>query len=262
MVSRTKAFSPAPADLSRSPTAFPALRQSRLPHAISARRSISLDLDQAWLTSRHRRDALPRTRRTDSELDEFYEDLMNNVRARAEIDKTTPSRRSWSRWASGLMTPRRSKPDAGALRGTGTKGRKLAVSGYDLDDSDGSVALAVLDFEDTRGCDPGQSLSARQHSETLEKYRGGGHRRHLPGGPGGKQPEVQLAEDLRHRGRTVTQVPALPAQQPDAQPPRPRTSPAPTIGGIPVEYHVWDVERLYRLHESNRGREALDIDLT
>jgi AIPR protein/abortive infection phage resistance-like protein len=33
------------------------------------------------------------------------------------------------------------------------------------------------------------------------------------------------------------------------------------IGGIPVTYHVWDLSRLYRMVQSGKGKEDMDIDL-
>src|SRR5207302_4036626 len=34
------------------------------------------------------------------------------------------------------------------------------------------------------------------------------------------------------------------------------------IRGIPVEFHIWDMARMYKVVESKTGQEDLDIDLT
>jgi hypothetical protein len=194
-------------------------------------------------------------------LDEFFDDLMNGVRARAEIDRDYTQSAFLNEMGERLVDAEEIDGLTPVLfTGTGQRGRRLAVSGYDLDDPDGSVALAVLDFEDTATPANLGEAEARRFYTTLEKYveeaiDGAFHEEREE-----SSPEVHLAEMLRRRGRTITRY-RLYLLSNRVLSRRAKDFTSSSIGATPVEYHVWDIERLHRLHESNQGREALRIDL-
>ena len=79
------------------------------------------------------------------QLDEFYVDLMNTVRARAEIDNDYVRSAFFLEMAERLEDAEEVEQLLPAhFDGAGDRGRRLAVDGYDLSDADGSVALAVM----------------------------------------------------------------------------------------------------------------------
>ena len=68
--------------------------------------------------------------------------------------------------------------------------------------------------------------------------------------------EYQLADQLRNRGRSVTRY-RLYLLTNKALSARAKDFPSTTVDGIPVEFHVWDIERFRRVFESALGREEL-----
>src|SRR3954464_10240076 len=104
-------------------------------------------------------------------LEEFYDDLMNGVHARAEIDRDYTQSAFLNEMSERLVDAEEIDGLTPVLfTGTGQRGRRPAVSGYDLDGPDGSVALAVLDFEDTTTRGSLAEAEARRIYTTLEKY--------------------------------------------------------------------------------------------
>ena len=76
---------------------------------------------------------------------EFYDDLMNDVRTRAEIDNDFTQSAFLQETTERLVEAE----EVGDLTpvnftGTGIRGRRLTVSAYDEDASDDSIALAVV----------------------------------------------------------------------------------------------------------------------
>src|SRR3954451_5456182 len=96
---------------------------------------------------------------------------MNGVRARAEIDRDYTQSAFLSEMGERLVDAEEIDGLTPVLfTGTGQRGRRLAVSGYDLDDPDGSVALALLDFEDATTPGTLGEAEARRMYAALEKY--------------------------------------------------------------------------------------------
>lgn len=194
-------------------------------------------------------------------LDEFFDDLMNGVRARAEVDRDYTQSAFLNEMGERLVDAEEIDALTPVLfTGTGRRGRRLAVSGYDLDDPDGSVALAVLDFEDATTPVTLGEADARRIYTTLQKFVEEAIAGAFQEEREESSPEVHLAETLRRRGRTITRY-RLYLLSNRVLSRRAKDFTSSDIGGTPVEYHVWDIERLYRLHESNQSREALRIDL-
>jgi hypothetical protein len=194
-------------------------------------------------------------------LDEFFDDLMNGVRARADIDRDYTQSAFLNEMGERLVDAEEIDGLTPVLfTGTGQRGRRLAVSSYDFDDTDGSVALAVLDFEDTTAPGTLGEAEARRLYTTLQKFVEEAIDGVFQEDREESSPEVHLAEMLRRRGRTITRY-RLYLLSNRVLSRRAKDFTSSSIGSTPVEYHVWDIERLYRLHKSNQGREALRIDL-
>ena len=195
-------------------------------------------------------------------LEEFRDDLMNSVRARAEVDGDFTSAAFVNELAERLsdaeeidnLTPVH-------FVGAGTNRRKLSVCGYDLDDGDGSVALAVLAFSGESDPADLRTSEATRIFDSLQNYLTDALTGAFQDGREESSPEYQLAEDLRRRGRNVSRY-RLYLLTDRALSARAKDLPNADLAGIPVEYHVWDVARFHVLHEADRGREELTIDLT
>jgi hypothetical protein len=146
------------------------------------------------------------------------------------------------------------------FEGEGKKRRKLAVHGFDLDDSDNSVALAVLrwgggemdTFTYTEAASTLRSLTA-----FLEEAISG----EFIVGRDAAYPHYQLAEDLRKRGTNVSRY-RLYLLSDLAISGSAKAVPSTDVNGVPVDFHIWDLKRMYQVVESLTGRDELVIDLT
>ena len=74
-------------------------------------------------------------------------------------------------------------------------------------------------------------------------------------------PHYQLAEDLRKRGTNVSRY-RLYLLSDLAISGSAKPVPSTEVNGVPVDFHIWDVKRMYQVVESLTGRDELVIDLT
>ncbi len=197
-------------------------------------------------------------------VDDYYQELRNRVSVRAETDDDYTSVAFLSEVAEELA-------DAGEIEknlttmhfeGVGQSKRKLLVDGYDLDDPDGSVALAVLVF--TGGSASLSTLRMTDIKKALTQLES-----FLKDSLSGdfirdreeSSPAYMLAKSLRERGgRSVSRYRLYlitDAKLSD----RSKTIEGYDLDGIAVEHHIWDIARLHQVYESKQGREELDIDL-
>jgi hypothetical protein len=193
---------------------------------------------------------------------QFYEELMNNVRARAELDSDFTESAFLQEVTERLVDAE----EVGTLTpvhftGSGTRSRRLAVSAYDMDESDDSIALAVLHFEDGSQVAGLSATEARRQFAAVRHYIEESLNGSFQVGREESTEEYQLADQLRRRGRSVTRY-RLYLLTNKALSARAKDFPSSTVDGIPVEFHVWDIERFRHVFESALGRDELTIDLT
>lgn len=194
--------------------------------------------------------------------EEFRLDLLNRASTRAAVEQTF-NREALLGELADRLTDAEEIENLQVLdfEGTGSKGRRLAVHGFDLDDSDNSVALAVLSHT---GADSMPSLTNTEISARfkalqffLEDAISGEFREDREE----SSPEYQLAEDLRRRGRNVSRY-RLYLLSDGLLGGTAKALGSTTIQGIPTDFHIWDIRRLQQVSESLNGRESLVIDLT
>ncbi len=193
---------------------------------------------------------------------QFYEELMNSVRTRAELDSDFTESAFMHEVTERLVDAE----EVGTLTpvhftGSGTRNRRLAVSGYDMDDSDDSIALAVLHFEDGSQVARLIETEARRQFAAVQHYIEESLNGSFQVGREESTEEYQLADQLRRRGRSVTRY-RIYLLTNKALSTRAKDFPSGIVDGIPVEFHVWDIERFRHVFESALGREELTIDLT
>jgi hypothetical protein len=193
---------------------------------------------------------------------QFYEELMNNVRARAELDSDFTesaflqevTERLVDAEEVGYLTPVH-------FTGTGYRKRRLAVSAYDMDESDDSIALAVIHFQDGSHVATLTEAEAKRQFAAVQHYVEESLNGSFQVGREESNEEYELSETLRRRGRSVTRY-RLYLLTNKALSERAKDFPSSRVDGIPIEFHVWDIERFWRVHESTLGHEELIIDLT
>ncbi|QYL17782.1 AIPR family protein [Mycolicibacterium pallens] len=194
-------------------------------------------------------------------MDDYYQELRNRVSVRAETDDDYTSVAFLSEVAEELA-------DAGEIEnlttmhfeGVGQSKRKLLVDGYDLDDPDGSVALAVLVFTGSASLSTLRMTDIKKALTQLESFLKDSLSGDFIRDREESSPAYMLAKSLRERGRSVSRYRLYlitDAKLSD----RSKTIEGYDLDGIAVEHHIWDIARLHQVYESKQGREELDIDL-
>lgn len=195
-------------------------------------------------------------------MSEFRDELLNLVAMRAEVDSDYMATAFTSELAERLS-------DAGEVenlvamhfRGVGGNGRKnLGVDAFDVSDGDDSIALVITLFD---GGDEPETLTQTETNAQFAMLKGylhdAVHGTFTPGREA-SEPAVHLAEDLRMRARNVTKY-RLFLLTDRVLSSRTRLLPSEDLNEIPMDFHVWDVDRLEQLARSSSGRTELDLDL-
>jgi len=195
------------------------------------------------------------------QLEDFRLDLLNRASARAAVEQTFSKEAFLGEVAERLAAAEEIENlQVLDFEGTGARRRKLAVHGFDLDDSDNSVALAVATFSG------GNQMPSLSHTDVTDRFRALQYflEESISGefrdGREESTPEFQLAEDLRRRGRNVSRY-RLYLLTDAAMSASVKPLESTTVGGIPTDFHTWDARRLHQVEESLTGRESLVVDL-
>ena len=187
---------------------------------------------------------------------------MNNVHARAELDSDFTESAFLQEVTERLVDAEEvSYLTPVHFTGTGYRNRRLAVSAYDMDESDDSIALAVIHFQDQSHVATLTEAEAKRQFAAGQHYIEDSLKGSFQVGREESNEEYELADTLRRKGRSVTRY-RLYLLTNQALSTRAKDFPSTNVEGIPIEFHVWDIERFRRLSESAVGREELTIDLT
>lgn len=146
--------------------------------------------------------------------------------------------------------------------GTGSRGRRLRVDGYQLDEADDSIRLIVCDFsaED----DPDRltrtraEASFRQVQTFIEDSRSG---RIWSESGAAESDAAELASMIESLAGSVSRyrIYLLTDSQMSGTI---KELPETEIEGVPTEYHIWDVSRLAAVSYSALGIEEFEVDFT
>ena len=195
-------------------------------------------------------------------LEDFYLDLQNTVNARAAVDNDYTSM-AFMAEVSERFAEFGEVEDFTVMQfeGSGQRNRKLAVNAYDLDDADESVSLAVLLHSNSDSIDVVTTTDAKKRLSALENFLSEAVAGNFTAGREESSAAYQLARDLQHRGRAVSRY-RLYLVTDGRLSDRIKEVPSSTLNGVPVDFHLWDLQRLHQVQESQQGREALEINLT
>ena len=194
-------------------------------------------------------------------IEEFHLNLNSDVRARAEAENDFAA----GAFAS-LMAERLSDVEeidnlqVMHYEGLGSKRQNLAVDGFDLDDTDGQISLAVVDWRDSENIAVLSTTDAKRHLKALEYFLTESVQNFLEDALEESSIAYQLARDLRSRGRNVSRY-RLYLLTDGRTSDRMKDVVSTDLNGVPIEYHIWDLRRLHQIQESNSGRSEIEIDL-
>lgn len=191
---------------------------------------------------------------------EFKKDFMESVRATAANiqDGTTAS---FVAEVAQVLLDREviSDYELCFFTGTGQRNRRLRVDGYSFDEVDESLNLFVVDFD---GGDDPETLTmthARQSFDRLAYFVDEALTRGLANSIEISAPVYDLIDLLKANMQRIRRFRFI-LMTDRAASDRIETLENGKIGSAQVEYHIWDIGRLYRLCNSQSGREEIEVD--
>jgi hypothetical protein len=144
-------------------------------------------------------------------------------------------------------------------RGTGTRRRSLAIDGYAFDEADGSLRMIVAEFDGgqspvTLTQTTAKAIFSKLVSFVDEAFAGNDD--HLPAD---EDPAADFSGLLQVHRATITRLRFYLVSD-GVLSDRIRDWPEQSVGGIPAEFHIWDIARFHDALSSRSGREALTVD--
>jgi len=149
-----------------------------------------------------------------------------------------------------------------SFTGVGSRNRKLQVDGYEFDEADDSIHLIIANFSGASQAETitrtkAESSFAKLHGFVEDSISG----RIWDNVPDGMEVSLELAKMLEDKHSSIVRYrfflltdAVLSSQLKDL--------PQGELNGLPVEYRVWDVGRLFAVSSSTFGAEEIEIDFT
>lgn len=145
--------------------------------------------------------------------------------------------------------------------GTGSRNRQLRVHGFtELDDSDGTIGLVIGKWSDSDEPETMTTTLVNQLSGWLENFVLEAVESRLNERITEANPAYELACQLQDIGKRINRIRLhIFSNQPLTQ--RFKEEQFGKVAGIPIERHIWDLQRLKAMYQSTREREAVEIAL-
>lgn len=146
--------------------------------------------------------------------------------------------------------------------GTGSRNRQLRVHGFtELDDSDGTIGLVIGKWSDSDEPETLSTALVNQLSGWLENFVHEAVESGLNERITEANPAYELACQLQDMGKRINRIRLhIFSNQPLTQ--RFKEEQFGKVAGIPIERHIWDLQRLKAMYQSTREREAVEIALS
>lgn len=197
---------------------------------------------------------------TSDQLEAFRTDIIE--RSKGELGRTDPIA-GFSIVAGQLLEDAEEIVDyvPCPFRGTGTRRRSLGVNGYAFDDVDGSLRLVITDFD---GSDHPETITQTSAKASFAKVIAfideafAGNDDHLPAD---EDPATDFSGMILTHRSSITRLRIYLATD-GITSERIRDWPEQVIGGIPAEFHIWDIERFFSASASQSGRDVLTVDFS
>lgn len=145
------------------------------------------------------------------------------------------------------------------FRGTGARRKVLGVDGYAFDEADGSLRVIISDFIGGDSASSVTQTSARVEFSKLTAFIEeslAGIDDHLPAD---EDPASDFAQMLLSHKDSIARL-RLYLVTDGALSDRIRDWPQSDIGGLPADFHIWDIKRFHAAASSKSGREALTVE--
>jgi hypothetical protein len=196
------------------------------------------------------------------QLDEYRKEFLEDIRARASVTSNF-THAEFVEVCADLLSEAEELSDFELcyFRGSGSRNRSLAVDGFAQDSVDGSLRLVVADFS---GANETQNLSQTQARSMFGKllaFSEDAFSGRLLDEVDESSPAHSLALLIQQQRKHITRL-RLYLISDAALSARVRDWPEGEVGGIPTEFHIWDINRFHQVNESRTGRDELTVDFT
>lgn len=193
-------------------------------------------------------------------LDAFREELIARVRVRASADANF-SHSAFVEVCGDLLGDAEEFGDLEPcyFRGKGLRNRNLAVDGYAFDDADDSLRLLVAEYSGGGAARTVTRTDAKPAFAALIAFVEEALRGAVETTAEESAPVFGLAREIRNRAAGIARYRCYLATD-HVLSERVRDWPEGDIGGVPVEFHIWDAGRFNRAHQSISGRDELVVD--
>lgn len=199
------------------------------------------------------------------ELDDFREELLDAVQVRLPNEASKADRDfAFLCEVGGRLTQAEEFSDfiPSHFQGTGSKNRKLRVDGYEFDESDDSMRLVIAEFSGASQVDAitrtrVDALFGQLQAFVEDSLSG----RIWSNVPNGMEDGLELAGMISNKHNSLVRYRFYLFTDANLSD-RVKDLPQGEIDGLPIEYHVWDIGRLYTVSSSTFGAEELEIDFT
>lgn len=147
-------------------------------------------------------------------------------------------------------------------QGTGSKNRVLRIHGFTkIEESDGSIGLVIGKWEDINLPATILQQTVNELSNQLENFARESIENSLYERIAEASPAYELSLLLSNEKRKINRI-RLHVLTNLSLSNRFKEGLEGEISGIPIERHVWDLERLSAIYQSNRERESVEIQLS
>lgn len=146
--------------------------------------------------------------------------------------------------------------------GIGSRGRRMRIDGYQLDEADDSIRLIVCDFSLEENTDSLTRTRAEASFRQVETFIDDSRSGRLWSESGvGESDAAELVSMLESSGRNVSRY-RIYLFTDLLMSGRIKELPEGEVGGVLSEYHIWDVSRLAAVSQSTLGLEEFEVDFT
>lgn len=146
-------------------------------------------------------------------------------------------------------------------RGKGARNRTVAIDGFAFDDADDSLRLFLAEPSLTENPPNLGLVEARTQFGQLKSFVEEAFEGRIREDRDPSSPEWGLAEEMVRRRESLTRIRAYLLTDSQLST-RARDWPEGDVYGVPLEFHIWDIDRFQRAHTSLAGRDDIEIDLS
>lgn len=199
------------------------------------------------------------------ELIEFREDLLQSVDLKAEEYSVLPSEAFVFELGERLSDAEEFQDFLPCFySGTGGRNKSIKVDGYEYDEIDNSIRLLISDFSKDQDLPTIIKTKVESIFGQLKAFIEFSQEGRLSDELNGAHDlsEVKSLADLLRDTKSNIGRYRLYLITDQVMSDRIKELPEEVINGIPVEFHVWDINRLFNVTRSSLGTEELEIDFT